>query len=284
MAYNNALNLDITGVVTADGDGTWTASTVTQYGTVVAGATNTISSVAPSATSGVPFISQGSSADSAYGTAVVAGGGTGRATQTAYAVLCGGTTTTAAQQSVASVGTSGQVLTSNGAAALPTFQDAPTGITSAFNAYQGTTDANETGDSTRYILGDTDVGTALTERIDTGSDFVTGSSTGATYTAPFDGSLKLNYFILLQDVATNHALTLAIITSNEDYEYGDYGTGASGTGYISGNFPISWCMLTDMDAADICTFEVFCNYGSKVIDIFGSGTVPRTVVSGFLIP
>lgn len=53
---------------------------------------------------------------------VVADGGTGRSSHTAYAVLCGGTTTTAAQQSIASVGTSGQVLTSNGAAALPTFQ------------------------------------------------------------------------------------------------------------------------------------------------------------------
>lgn len=49
-------------------------------------------------------------------------GGTGRATHTAYAVLCGGTSSSAAQQSIASVGTSGHVLTSNGAGALPTFQ------------------------------------------------------------------------------------------------------------------------------------------------------------------
>lgn len=56
---------------------------------------------------------------------VVADGGTGSSSQTAYAVLCGGTTATAAFQSVASVGTSGQVLTSNGAAALPSFQALP---------------------------------------------------------------------------------------------------------------------------------------------------------------
>lgn len=55
----------------------------------------------------------------------VTDGGTGRSSHTAYAVLCGGTTTTAAQQSIASVGSSGQVLTSNGAGALPTFQDVP---------------------------------------------------------------------------------------------------------------------------------------------------------------
>lgn len=54
----------------------------------------------------------------------VSGGGTGNATATAYAVQCGGTTSTGAFQSIASVGTSGQVLTSNGAGALPTFQSA----------------------------------------------------------------------------------------------------------------------------------------------------------------
>lgn len=56
------------------------------------------------------------------GTLGVANGGTGAASHAAYAVLCGGTTGTGAIQSIASVGTSGQVLTSNGAGALPTFQ------------------------------------------------------------------------------------------------------------------------------------------------------------------
>lgn len=58
------------------------------------------------------------------GTLPVAAGGTGRATATAYALVCGGTTSTGALQSIASVGTSGQILTSNGAGALPTFQTA----------------------------------------------------------------------------------------------------------------------------------------------------------------
>lgn len=54
-------------------------------------------------------------------------GGSGRGTATAYAVICGGTTSTAAHQSVSGLGTTGQVLTSNGAAALPTWQDAAGG-------------------------------------------------------------------------------------------------------------------------------------------------------------
>jgi hypothetical protein len=75
----------------------------------------------------------------------VANGGTGRASQTAYAVLCGGTTTTAAQQSIASVGTTGQVLTSNGAGALPTFQ-AATGSAIA------TIDVKTTGTSATWTI------------------------------------------------------------------------------------------------------------------------------------
>lgn len=59
----------------------------------------------------------------------VASGGTGVSSNTAYAVLCGGTTSTNPVQSIASVGTAGQVLTSNGAGALPTFQAASSGIT-----------------------------------------------------------------------------------------------------------------------------------------------------------
>jgi hypothetical protein len=54
-------------------------------------------------------------------------GGTGRSDATEYAVICGGTTTTGAHQSIASVGTAAQVLTSNGPGALPTFQAAAGG-------------------------------------------------------------------------------------------------------------------------------------------------------------
>ena len=52
----------------------------------------------------------------------VAYGGTGDTSLAAYAVVCGGTTNTGALQSVSGVGTLGQVLTSGGAATLPTWQ------------------------------------------------------------------------------------------------------------------------------------------------------------------
>lgn len=63
-------------------------------------------------------------APSAGGPLPVSGGGTGDTSLTAYSVLCGGTTSTGVVQSVASVGTAGQVLTSNGAGAMPTFTNA----------------------------------------------------------------------------------------------------------------------------------------------------------------
>lgn len=69
------------------------------------------------------------------GTLPVANGGTGVATATAYAPLFGGTTGTGAFQS-GTVGTAGQVLTSNGAGSLPTFQ-APSGGGSSPTTTQG---------------------------------------------------------------------------------------------------------------------------------------------------
>lgn len=112
----------LTGVLTGNGTSAVTANAVTQYGTVIAGASNAVSSVAPSATSGVPYISQGATSNPTFGTAVVAGGGTGNTTFTPYSIIAAGTTATGPFQNVVGVGTSGQVLTSAGAGALPTWQ------------------------------------------------------------------------------------------------------------------------------------------------------------------
>ena len=71
----------------------------------------------------------------------VTDGGTGRSSHTAYAVICGGTDTTTAQQSIAGVGSAGEILTSNGAGALPTFQAAAGGFSmpaGAIMPYGGT--------------------------------------------------------------------------------------------------------------------------------------------------
>ncbi len=120
-------NLLGSGSITTAGAGstlTTQLTGLTNHSVLVGAGTTTITKVAPSATSGVPFISQGAAADPVFGTAVVAGGGTGNTTFTAYSVIAAGTTATGAFQNVSGVGSSGEVLTSNGAGQLPTWQPA----------------------------------------------------------------------------------------------------------------------------------------------------------------
>lgn len=73
------------------------------------------------------------------GTLPVANGGTGLATTTSYGLIAAGTTSTGNFQQVSGTGTSGQVLTSNGAGALPTWQTGASGnvTTSGNNAFTG---------------------------------------------------------------------------------------------------------------------------------------------------
>ena len=110
---------------------------VTQYNLITGGANNVLNNVSPSATSGVPVISQGSSAQPIFGTAVVGGGGTGNTTFPAYSVICAGTTATAAFQNVSGLGSSGNVLTSNGAGTLPTWQAAASSGITTINGDNG---------------------------------------------------------------------------------------------------------------------------------------------------
>ena len=75
----------------------------------------------------------------------VTSGGTGVALTTAYGVLAGGTTTTGALQNIGA-GTAAQVLTSNGASALPTFQTpASGGVTTIGFGTTGLTPSAATG-------------------------------------------------------------------------------------------------------------------------------------------
>ncbi|MEO6077581.1 MAG: hypothetical protein ABIP54_02230 [Candidatus Andersenbacteria bacterium] len=113
LAFSGAFATTIT--VTAG-----TAVTLPTTGTLVNTAVTTLSSL----------VSVGTITTGVWnGTAVdVSHGGTGVATLTTpYGVLCAGTTATGAVQTLAALGASGTVLTSNGASALPSFQAAAGG-------------------------------------------------------------------------------------------------------------------------------------------------------------
>lgn len=125
-----AITLTDHGVLLGSGTGAVTAAAVGTNGQVLVGSTGADPAFATLTSSGSTISytpGAGSLNVDLVVPVVVASGGTGATSMTAYAVVCGGTTSTNPLQSVASVGTSGQVLTSNGAGALPTFQPASGG-------------------------------------------------------------------------------------------------------------------------------------------------------------
>lgn len=102
---------------------------LTAYNLLIGNGASAVSLLAPAAGSGVPLVSQGSSANPAYTTAAVVGGGSGRTSSTAYAPILGGTSATSAHQSVDMTSSDGKFLRSNGTSAKPTFETPPAGIT-----------------------------------------------------------------------------------------------------------------------------------------------------------
>lgn len=120
-------NIVGTGSITTSGVGnTLTAQLtgLTNHAILVGAGTGTITKVSPSATSGVPLISQGSSANPTFGTAVVAGGGTGVTTITG--LVSGNGTNAFVGRTI--TGTANQVIVTNGsgATANPTISLAST--------------------------------------------------------------------------------------------------------------------------------------------------------------
>ncbi len=102
---------------------------------------------------------------STTGVLPVPNGGTGKSTFVPFSVVTGGTTTTTPLQQVSGVGTSGQVLTSNGAAQLPTWQNLSGG---------------------GFLWTDS---TAATQALLVQNGYITDRGAGVTYTLPATASL-----------------------------------------------------------------------------------------------
>ncbi len=101
------------GTLSVANGGTGVAALTIHY-LPIGNGTSAVTLLAPSATSGVPLISQGSSSDPAYGTAVVAGGGTGVTATTVGGILVGSSTSAFTNLPI---GSNTFVLTSNGTTA-----------------------------------------------------------------------------------------------------------------------------------------------------------------------
>lgn len=160
MATNNALNLKSSGIVSYNAAGTFTALA------------NPLT---------------------------VANGGFGVASNTAYAVLTGGTTSTNPVQSIASVGTAGQTLESNGASALPTFQ-APGGYVFISQGLDG----NPADSQTYYLaIGFNSTGTAGV-----------GGLASTRFTVPFAGTIKAAYGAFTCTAGSSANSTVRLVINN----------------------------------------------------------------------
>jgi hypothetical protein len=147
---------------------------LTQYNIPIGAAGNLLTSLAPSSTSGETIISQGASSDPIYGTSVVAGGGTGGTSFTAYSVIVAGTTSTGALQNVSGVGTLGQGLISNDAGALPTWQ-------------------NQTGGSTIFNVADITLTNSQLKNLTTTPITLVAAQGAGTIIVPVSMFTRLNY-------------------------------------------------------------------------------------------
>lgn len=230
---------------------------LTNHNVLIGAGTTTITKVAPSATTGVPLISQGSSADPAFGTASIAGGGTNATsfTQTNGIVTYNGTSL---------VNYAGPQINSSG---IQTNTTQP-----AFLATGGAVN-NVLGTTTSYLLGSA---AAMTEIFDQNSDFNPGDGAGtpATFTAPVTGKYYLSIQCRTGGYVASTQCSFRIITSNRNYLGAAFNPQyrSTGSGVI-----LAFSVLADMDAGDTATFEQTASgEASDIIDIV-EGTI-----SGFL--
>ena len=176
-------------VLTSNGT-TWVSSPSSTF-------VSSVTATSPLASSG------GNTPDISLGTVPVTKGGTGVTSATAYALLAGGTTSTGSVQSLASVGTAGQLLTSNGAGALPTFQAAPSGGVTSLTAGNSMSVSASTGAVTVSYSGSfNSVGSYTLATINNA-----GASSGSNYSAG-TGTGQL------RSVAVSNDLTVVDITNN----------------------------------------------------------------------
>lgn len=202
----------------------------------------------------------------------VAKGGTGLTSATAYAVLCGGTTSTDAFQSIASVGTTGQVLTSNGASALPTFQNVYSLL------FAATADATVTNTVTETsIVGSGTGSLTLPANFFTAGRTVRVLVRGKYSDAAVPGTLTIKVKLGSTVILTTGAQTPTGTLTNEGFSVTGLitcrTTGATGTVYGQGD------TVTHSAATTHAEWEM-TNTGTQTVDTTGTLAVDVTATWG----
>ncbi len=186
-------------------------------------------------------------------------GGTGNTTFTAYSVICAGITATGTFQNVSGLGTSGQVLTSNGASSLPTWQTVSgTGTVTSVTGTSGQIDV-ATGTTTPVIS--IDVGYVGQTSITTLGTIVTGTWSGTTITVSHGGTGNTTF--------TAYSLICA-------------GTTATGTFQNVSGVGTSGQVLTSNGASNLPTWQALPTAGTVTSVSGTSGQID--VVNGTTTP
>ncbi len=169
----------------------------------------------------------------------VPNGGTGVSSFTPYAVITGGITNTDPLQSVASLGTSGQFLTSNGPGALPSFTTGVASVSGTANRITSTGGANPIIDISAAYVGQTSITTLGTITTGTWSGTVIGVTKGGTglSTVAQGDILYASASNTLSSLAKNTTATRYLantgITNNPNWDQVNLANG------VTGNLPVT---------------------------------------------
>ena len=196
-------------------------------------------------------------------------GGTGDATLTAYAVLAGGTTSTGAVQSVSGVGTSTQILTSNGASALPTWQAAST--SQAWNLIRTATASS----SANLTFTSTDITSTYVEYV-----FLLTNVSNATGTVVLNMDWSTNNGVSYLSSAYQSGTNSYVYTSGTGTNSNSAATNPLTRSLVNTGVLVNGILYVSLPASAVSTFvgQIFLNdttsgYG----DVFGANTGTTTI-------
>ncbi len=191
----------------------------------------------------------------------------------AYRVLCGGTTDGGVTQNVASAGNAGEVLTSNGAAALPTWQSGGGGSGVGFSACVSTAVANVTGNGTPYTV------IFNTELFDNGGNNY--DPTTGVFTAPSAGKYIIPVQVTIMGITIDHTNAfLNIVTSGGQTTQICAAVNPFAV-QSGGYYSIQGTAIIALAAAETFTITITVLGTTQVVGVYGSGsTVLQSVLSG----
>jgi hypothetical protein len=219
--------------------------TQTAHGVAIfEGTTSALVPVGPNASSGIPLISQGLSADPAFGTAAIAGGGTNA---TSFSVVNGIVSydgTRLVTQTGPQISTGGVYTNSKQIAFIAKVSPGPV--------------SDVTGDGTTYTF------VFNTTQLNVGSGF-DGTS---TFTAPVAGVYLIGGNATLGGLTASHTFgQLIIVTTGQTYNSPQYSYGAARTSNNRVN--VGQTSMFYMNAGETAIFQVQVSNGSLVVDVIG---------------